>query len=377
MNVKKVAIDLTWVRPQKVGGTESCIRNLLDGISKINTNGISFVLLVTKDNLNSFQSYQTYACFQLLQCNTVSNIQWKRLLWQNLKMGRMLKRLGIFVCLEPVYGKPFLGTKKISFVTTIHDLQAKHYPQYFSKARVLWMKISWKNAVRTSDKVIAISKYVKKDILNTYPIPENKVKVIYNAVVLNSKECAEKTRLKEYGVEQEKYYYTVSSLFLHKNLKTLILAMAELKKRNSKEFYPLIVSGIGGRNREELDQLIVKHKLENHIIFTSFVDNADRNMLYQNCKAFLFPSIFEGFGMPPIEAMAMGVPVLTTRCTSLKEVTGGLLNYVEHPLDPMEWADRLEGELKLPETEEVLNWLKRYQCSAIAEKYVKLFNELF
>ena len=81
--------------------------------------------------------------------------------------------------------------------------------------------------------------------------------------------------------------------------------------------------------------------------------------------------------MPPIEAMAMGVPVLTTRCTSLKEVTRGLLNYVEHPLDPMEWADRLEGELKLPETEEVLNWLKRYQCSAIAEKYVKLFNELF
>ena len=128
---------------------------------------------------------------------------------------------------------------------------------------------------------------------------------------------------------KKKYYYTVSSLFLHKNLKTIILAIAELKKRKSNAFYPLIISGISGVKRDHLDDIIEYNKLKDDIIFTAFIKDSERNMLYKNCRAFIFPSIFEGFGMPPLEAASFNTPVLTTRCTSIEEVTGGLLNYVD------------------------------------------------
>lgn len=373
---KKVAIDLTWVRHKKVGGTESCVRNLLDGFLQADTRGIVFVLLLAEDNAESFRCYDGAGCFEVVVCGVGSADQKGRVLWQNLKMGRLLRRLGIGVCLEPVYGKPFLGTEKIKYITTIHDFQAGHYPQYFSRARVAWMKAGWKNAVETSEKVVAISEYVKKDILEAYRVPEERIRVIYDAVSVDREECADEEGLSRLGIEKGKYYYTVSSLVPHKNLKTAVLSVGELKKRNSPAFCPLVVSGIGGKNRDELERLIAENGLREDIIFTPFVENSERNMLYRNCRAFVFSSIFEGFGMPPVEAMAMGVPVLTTRCTSLEEVTGGLLNYVDDPFDSIEWADRLEAGLTVPDDDSVQRWIRKFDGKRIAGSYISLIEEI-
>lgn len=373
---KKIAIDLTWVRHKKVGGTESCIRNLLNGFSQINTNDLLFILLVTKDNYYSFKLYSQFSCFEIYKCNVESSSQIKRVIWQNTKMGKLLKSLNINVCLEPVYGKPVFGVRKIEFITIIHDLQAKHYPQYFNILRITWMKFSWKNAIKSSKKIIAISEFVKKDILLSYKIPKDRVSVIYDAVLIDRTKCLDIRNLDKYGIKKNEYYYTVSSLFLHKNIKTVILAIAELKKRNSKLFFPLVVSGIGGKKKKALEELIYENGLQNDIIFTEFVSDSERNMLYKNCKVFLFSSIFEGFGMPPIEAMLLEVPVLTTKCTSLEEVTGGLVNYVDNPLDYIEWANRLESNLSIPTSESVNMLMKKYESDEIAEQYVKLLKEV-
>lgn len=372
----KIAIDLTWVRPNKVGGTESCVRNLLDGFAETDYPNIIFFLLVSNDNAFSFEKYQFSKCFDLIKCNVNSSSQVERVIWQNFKMGTLLRKRKIFICLEPVYGKPFFNCHDIRFITTIHDLQAKHFPHYFSIGRVLWMKISWKNAVKTSEQIIAISSFVKEDIIKTYKISNDKVSVIFDAIALDMNDCSKTSELRKYSVEPKGYYYTVSSLFLHKNLKTAILAIAELKKRNSIAFKKLVVSGIGGRKRDELDSLINENNLTNDIIFTSFVNDNERNMLYKNCKAFIFTSLFEGFGMPPLEAMAFGAPVLTSKSTSLGEITGNLCNYVTNPLDPIEWADKLESELKSPTKEELTELLKKYDKVAIASEYIKLFENL-
>lgn len=374
--MKKVAIDLTWVRHNKVGGTEACIRNLLDGFTHIDTDGWKITLLLSKDNVESFRNYNEFECFDFDVCNVNSISQKKRVIWQNTKMGRHLREKGISMCLEPVYSKPFFGTKGISFITTIHDLQAFHYPQYFSKGRVMWMKLSWRNVVNTSKRIVAISNYVKRDIELVYPKAYGKVNVIYDAVNIDKSNVVGTELLAELGIKEQCYYYTVSSLFLHKNLKTIVLAMAELKRKKVAAFLPLVVSGIGGRKRDELDQLICKSGLKDDIIFTSFVSDAERNTLYKNCRAFLFPSIFEGFGMPPLEAAAFGAPVLTTRCTSLEEITGGLLNYVDEPLNVAEWTKKLQNGVIGQDMAEVERRIGIYNPCVVASKYIDLFNEV-
>ena len=288
-------------------------------------------------------------------------------------MGKLLKKEGISICLEPVYGKPFFGMKGIKVITTIHDLQAIHYPEYFSKLRVLWMRLCWANAVKTSYKVIAISEYVKQDILKHYHVPVDRIEVIYDAIAINIEDCNDPDGLKKYGIEQGKYYYTVSSLLPHKNLETVIKAIAELKRRKSEKLFPLVISGIGGKSRDNIEQLTKENEITDKVILTPFVDDAERNMLYKNCKVFLFPSVFEGFGMPPLEAMAMGVTVLTTRCTSIEEVTCGNLNYVHDPFSVSEWCDYLEKGLKIPDEKENRNILCKYDSRSIAEKYIRLF----
>ena len=188
----KLAIDLLWVRPKQVGGIESYIRNLLDGLLLLPNQEIEYWLIVSTDNEKTFLKYEKKDRCNIHVCKIKSKNVFKRIIWQNMYLGREIKKLGINICFEPYYCKPFLGTKNIKFITTIHDLQALHYPEYFSKFKVEWMKMSWRNALKTSKKIITISKYVKKDIEENFPKYGNKVEVIYNPILVDKDEMKRK-----------------------------------------------------------------------------------------------------------------------------------------------------------------------------------------
>jgi len=181
------AIDLLWVRNKKVGGIESYIRNLLDGFSS-SLFSFHIYLLTSKDNSNTFKKYILDKRFTIIVCNIKSASVKKRIIWQNLHLGSLLKKNNINYCFEPYYCKPFLNTRKVKFITTIHDLQAIHFPKYFSRFKVLWMKFSWQEAIKSSIQVIAISNYVKKDIEDFSKKAVGKTKVIYNPIIINTKE---------------------------------------------------------------------------------------------------------------------------------------------------------------------------------------------
>lgn len=178
--------------------------------------------------------------------------------------------------------------------------------------------------------------------------------------------------LEKYGVRESEYYYTVLSGLKHKNLRTLLLALAKLKEEKSSAFLPLVVSGVKRELRKEAEKLMKIGGIEENIIFTDFISNEERNLLYKNCKAFLFPSLFEGFGMPPVEAMAMGVPVLAADSTSVREVTGGLASYVEDAKSVEEWAGKMNQKLIAPSIKEVDDLMKGYAKKKIASEYVRL-----
>lgn len=371
--VMKIAVNLLWVRSKKIGGIESYIRNLLDGMCGLDDR-YEMWLIVSKDNYDSFYHYQNDTRFYLKLCNVYSKNVIRRIIWENLFLGKTIKNLGLKTCFQPYYCKPFYGTSGIGFITTIHDLQALHYPHYFSRGKVLWMKFNWANTIKTSEKIITISQFVKNDILTHYSSYCEKINVIYNPILVDLNEIADQELLrKKYGIEPKGYYYTVSSLLPHKNIKTLIKAMSLIERNNFKVPSKLIISGVGGKLYNELNKIISDNGLEKQIIITSFIDNNERNALYRYCKAFLFPSIFEGFGMPPLEAILFGVPVITTKSTSIPEVTNNQVIYVEEPMNAYEWVEKMLMDLKPLQNFD----FSPYNIKRIAKKYLDLFIDVY
>ena len=106
--MKKIAIDLTWVRHGKVGGTESSVTNLLKGLEQLHDEEAEFYLITAKDNTELFQEYITRGYFKSLVGNTIADDQKKRVLWQNFGLCRLLRKNGIYDCIEPIYLMPFM-----------------------------------------------------------------------------------------------------------------------------------------------------------------------------------------------------------------------------------------------------------------------------
>lgn len=367
----KIAIDLLWVKPKKSGGIESYIRNLLDGFLELE-NKNEYILILAKDNSETFNKYFKDSRFNKIICNIESSKVAKRIIWQNLMLNNILKKCKAEICFEPIYSKPFITSKSIKFITTIHDLQALHYPQYFSKVKYYWLKYSWKRALKTSDKIIAISNFVKKDIVDKYDIQPNKIKVIYNPIVISNEVVDFGELEKKFAIEKNEYYYTVAQLLPHKNLETIIKAIKKLNDKKIELPKKLLISGINGKSTTDLINIIKEYNIEDKIILTGYVENSERNMLYKNCRAFLFPSVFEGFGMPPIEAMMLGGKVVCTKYTSLYEVTQGKANYVDDPYNVNEWINVINSSEHIQIKDMNFNVYDRF---VIAKKYLELFND--
>ena len=171
-------------------------------------------------------------------------------------------------------------------------------------------------------------------------------------------------------MEQGQYDYCVSSMLPHKNLTTL-LRTVELRRRQGKPC-TLVLSGVGGRH-EDFDAEVERLNIGDIIINTGFVSDEERDCLYDHCRLFLFPSIFEGFGMPPIEAMRRGKRVVMTRESCLEEVTQGKAVYVDSPYDAADWSRKMD--IALEERPEIQTF-ERYEPKNVAAEYIKVFNSL-
>ena len=137
----EIAVDLLWLRPRKVGGTEFYIRNLLDGFLQLKE-PFRLLLLVSKDNRESLEHYAADERIELLETNVVSANIGGRILWQFFCQNRFLRRKGIRKCFVPVYCRP-LFNGGVTYVNVIHDLQAAHYPQYHPFHEIAYSRLCW------------------------------------------------------------------------------------------------------------------------------------------------------------------------------------------------------------------------------------------
>lgn len=217
------------------------------------------------------------------------------------------------------------------FIVTIHDLILRQFST--QRASTLgFLKYQFKNlayraiisqAVQKANWVIAVSRYTKNDILKSFPIKEDKVKVIYEGSPEVNFKSSKKKKIKQVNFKKP-YLLYVGNAYPHKNLEKLITAFCEVASTQEGKNLNLVLVGKLDYFYQRLKRriLYLSPKIKQRIIFTGFVPDEDLFLLYRHATLYVFPSLYEGFGLPPLEAMACDCPVLSSRSTCLPEVLG-------------------------------------------------------
>lgn len=226
----------------------------------------------------------------------------------------------------------------VKSVVTIHDLIHERYPEQYNAIDVKIYSKKFRYACKQADKVIAISEQTKRDIINFYKTPEEKITVCYQSCnPLFGKACSEeeKKRVKTQYQLPEQFFLSVGSIIERKNLLSICKAMFLL--RNELDI-PLVVIGEGGKYKQQVQDYLLQNGLATKIIFLSdsaaaksssaFRTAVDFPAIYQSAIAMIYPSFFEGFGIPVLEALWSRLPVITSNISCLPEAAGEGAYYV-------------------------------------------------
>lgn len=210
---------------------------------------------------------------------------------------------------------PFFRKSPFKKVVTIHDLSPLIMPECHSRMDYLQHKFGLRIILKNVDKVITDSENTKRDVLKYFRINESKIKVVYAAC--RKFEDNQRTNLyAKYGITHP-YLLYIGTLEPRKNIPNIIKAFAQAKT-NAK----LVIAGKKGWQYYPIFKLVKELKIESKVLFPGFIANKYLCSLYGSAEAFLFPSLYEGFGLPVIEAMANKCPVITSNVSSLPEVAG-------------------------------------------------------
>ena len=229
----------------------------------------------------------------------------------------------------------------------LHDIYCKLYPSDFTskhdKKIRLFSCLMYRRIAKKAKIIIAVSEYTKKTIIDTYHINPDRIKVIYNG--LSKSYCAiepDFTIFKKYPELKEKeFFFTLGSLSIRKNLKWIA---ANAQK------YPENMYAISGKALPDVvpKELEILRSLKN-VIFLGYLSDAEVKAVMMKCKAFIFPSYFEGFGLPPLEALSCGAPIIISNTTCLPEIYGKTAHYIDPDKPDINLNDVLKESVESPD----------------------------
>jgi len=293
-----------------------------------------------------------------------------------------------FLIKEPldVYFAPhFAGVAKNGFpntVVAVHDLAFMYYPEHRGKNLSNYYLKRTKIALTNSKKMIAVSRATKKDIEEKFKIPSRKITVIPEAATENFKPCKNDQLILQKTVQYVpkgiKYLLAVGTLEPRKNLSSIIKAFS-LLPNDLKRNYKLVFVGGAGWNNEDFLKTIKNYNMGEKVILTGFVNDKDLPYIYNRANVFIFPSFYEGFGLPPLEAMASGTPVICSGSSSLPEVVGGA-GILVNPVNEEEQARAIKKLLFSPKLAKKLSLrgikqAKKFSWNKVATATLKVLEE--
>jgi len=242
---------------------------------------------------------------------------------EQLRIPMDLRREGIDLFHAPHYVLPPLTPCRS--IVTIHDCIHLRFPQYLpNRLAYAYARSSLWVATHRSNRVLTVSEASKRDILRYFRVPESKINVIPNAIDERFGEVPsadEVLRVRERYQLNDPFVLYAGNIKPHKNLERLIEAFHTLR-RGGLDTVKLLIIGDEISKYAALRRAVHKYKLHKHVRFFGFVPDKTLAVLYRLAGVFVFPSLYEGFGLPPLEAMASGTPVITSNVSSLPEVVG-------------------------------------------------------
>ena len=242
-------------------------------------------------------------------------------------------------------------------VSTIHDLSQFHVAAKYDKLRMFYIKRIMPLMMRRLTRVVAVSESTRQDLINFAGLDGGDIKVAYNGAdlsrfhVTDRQQCQQRAR-QFLGSNSPYILYTARLEHPGKNHVRLLHAVALLKQRRALE-HKLVLAGSSWNGAEIIEQTIEQLGLREDVILTGFIPNELLPDLYVAADVFVFPSLFEGFGIPLLEAMMAGTPVCAANVASIPEVTGNAALLFD-PCDPAAMADQIERILSEPETAQEL-----------------------
>jgi glycosyltransferase involved in cell wall biosynthesis len=323
----RIGVNALYLIPGGVGGTEIYLRSLLGALAEIDSGNQYFV----------FTNRETDAALVPKQPNfhgqpqaVRASFRPARILWEQTVLPVAVTRLRLDVLLNPGFTAPIYCP--CPAVTVFHDMQHKRHPEYFRWFDLPFWRILLYASAHLSTLVLADSEATRADLLRYYRLPPDKVRVAPLGVDPVF-----------FGLprEPQKFLLAVSTLHPHKNLDRLLEAFAQFRKQQPD--FRLVIAGLRGFHATALERLRAEAGLAEAVEFTGWIPRQDLYSLYARAWAFLYPSTFEGFGLPLAEALAAGIP---TACSAIQPLAG-LAGDAALQFDPLDAGALADAMLRL------------------------------
>lgn len=332
---------------QKTTGVHRFARQLLAEIDKICQKD-EIQVLIPKGTV-----VPQYDNIKIIECGSHNGLFWEQVdfpyfLWKN-------KGIGVNLCNSQPLVKPGM--------ICIHDVAYKTHPEYFKtlhgKMSVAWHKLVYRIAAISHFPIITVSYFSKYSIVDTYHVNPKRIHVISNGWQHIKEIKPDNSVLERNSLSEKKYYFTLGNINYNKNTKWVI----EYAQKHPAETF--VLSGIRVKN-SDIDIDHVKN-----VKWLGYLSDSEIVALYKNCKAFIFPSIHEGFGIPPMEALSQGAKIIVANTTCLPEIYQSGAIYID-PYDTNVDLDDLLQSVKVDEADSVLD---RYSWEKSAKQLYKLIKK--
>lgn len=371
----RIGIDARLYGPKiGGGGLGRYVAELITNLQKINTQH-EYVIFLKKENFADCKI--TNHRFH----KVIADVHWYTLAEQ-WKMPKIIKQAKVDLMHYPHWNVPIFA--QTPFIVTIHDLillEDRHSARASSRSRLVHgfkhaaFRTVLEHAINKSKKIVTISNYSKASIMRHFRIGKQKIEVVYNG--FRKIEAEKDISLRQLGV-YEPYFLYVGNAYPHKNLNTLIHAFAQFT--NIDKYTQLVIAGRRDIFSKALEKEAKMAGIDmNRLRFIDLPSDDEIAKLYERTNLFIFPSKLEGFGLPPLEALAHGAPTAVAHSSSLPEVVGNLGKYFEiHDIETMvEYMEKAvkNKEEMMPDHQKVADHLEKFSWLNNAKKMEQLYTQ--